>query len=305
MKNITIRTADWDADQSELSAIRKTVFVDEQQVPVELEWDNLDQSALHWLAITDAGKAVGTLRLLPSGQVGRMAVLAEYRGHGIGRALLESCISYAKQQDLFDLVLHAQIQAQAFYETSGFVAQGPTYMEAGIPHVDMRLPLTDQRLLAKHGGKFAISDLTEHNLDLVRQCQRNLLILSYDLNPELYDQPSFVEVVSSLARKSRYSDIKILIQDSSRAVSAGHRLVELQRRLPTHIKLRKITDRNSKPSENFLVADGIGLIVQSVHDPDIQWGNYNNRPLAEDYQKQFEELWQHAEEDPELRKLEI
>lgn len=119
--------------------IRRKVFVDEQKVDMAEEYDGLDRHALHALAYVD-GRAVGTLRLLrdgDTGKVGRFAVLREYRGRGVGRALLDWVIRVSPSLGLRKLALHAQTHAAAFYEKAGFRVCGPEFMEAGIPHVPM------------------------------------------------------------------------------------------------------------------------------------------------------------------------
>lgn len=132
-----IATADWESDRPSLRAIREEVFVDEQKVPRELEWDEDDASCIHLLAYSVAGAPVGTARMKPDGQIGRMAVLKDWRGQGVGSALLLSLIGIAEEHGLNEVFLHAQISALGFYHQHGFIAQGEEYMEAGIPHVNM------------------------------------------------------------------------------------------------------------------------------------------------------------------------
>ena len=113
--------------------IREQVFIEEQQVPPELEWDGLDPECIHVLATLGDGTAIGTARML-DGHIGRMCVLPEWRGCGAGRALLEALLSHAREQHIRKLVLNAQTGATGFYEKSGFNATGPVFMDAGIPH---------------------------------------------------------------------------------------------------------------------------------------------------------------------------
>jgi predicted GNAT family N-acyltransferase len=136
-----VREADWERDQAALRAIRESVFVREQGVPIELEWDGLDPHCLHLLAETGNGAAVGTARLLPDGHIGRMAVLPEWRGRGIGRALLQALIDAARRGGVARVILNAQTYAIAFYEKAGFEAVGAEFLDAGIPHRRMILQL--------------------------------------------------------------------------------------------------------------------------------------------------------------------
>lgn len=122
-------------------AVRTQVFVHEQAVPPELEMDEMDSVSIHAVAYGDDGAALGTGRLLPDGHIGRMAVYARARGLRVGSAILDALIVRARQLACPRLVLNAQSHAMGFYERHGFVAQGPEFMEAGIPHREMVLEL--------------------------------------------------------------------------------------------------------------------------------------------------------------------
>lgn len=139
---IEIRAADWQRDHAALSRVRRVVFIDEQQVPEDLEWDGEDEAAQHWLA-WHGTTAVGTVRLRAGGHIGRMAVLKHYRNSGVGSLLLRAAIDAARGQGRVDVHLHAQVQAMDFYGRHGFVAEGEQFMDAGIAHREMRLHLSD------------------------------------------------------------------------------------------------------------------------------------------------------------------
>ena len=144
LKNLDILLVDWVKASKEAFFIRKAVFIDEQRVPEELELDADDLQAIHVLAKID-GLSVGTARLVAiskdQAQIGRMAVLDQYRGQGIGRQILEKLIQFAQEKDFTGLFLHSQVNAIPFYEKMGFIADGDIYDEAGIPHRNMMLVL--------------------------------------------------------------------------------------------------------------------------------------------------------------------
>jgi predicted GNAT family N-acyltransferase len=127
----------WQELGEEARQVRDAVFVAEQKVPRDIEWDEHDAVSRHVIARDSDGGAIGTGRLLVDGHIGRMAVLADWRGKGIGRALLERLLEEARQQGHTHLALHAQTQASGFYRRFGFVEEGPEFMEAGIPHRTM------------------------------------------------------------------------------------------------------------------------------------------------------------------------
>ena len=134
------RVADWVTEHHILMAIRHQVFVEEQGVPVELEGDEHDETATHFVVeVPDESttRAIATGRLKPDGQIGRMAVLTEYRRSGIGSLLLTGILEHADEHGLTDLYLHSQADATGFYARHGFIESGESFMDAGIPHLAM------------------------------------------------------------------------------------------------------------------------------------------------------------------------
>lgn len=130
----SIRRASWSRDREALQWVREQVFVLEQGVPRELEWDARDAEAIHLLAEDAAGDPLGTARLLPSGQIGRMAVLAQWRKQGIGSQLLCRLLQIARDEKLPLPWLNSQTVAVGFYLRAGFTVEGEEFLEAGIPH---------------------------------------------------------------------------------------------------------------------------------------------------------------------------
>lgn len=140
-----IRFGDWNALGGDAKTIRCEVFVQEQNVPAELELDEMDAACLHAVAYDAAGVPLGTGRLLPDGHLGRMAVRKAVRGSGIGSALLQGLMAEAAARGDERVVLSAQSHAAPFYLRHGFVAEGDEFLEAGIAHVHMQRRLTGPR----------------------------------------------------------------------------------------------------------------------------------------------------------------
>jgi hypothetical protein len=132
---------DWEAARARAAPIRYTVFVEEQKVPEESEIDDWDPRCVHALACDASGRAVGTGRLLPDGHIGRMAVLGEARGLGVGSALLTALMEEARRRGHAQAVLSAQTHAIAFYRRHGYAVVSGEYLDCGIPHVDMTCDL--------------------------------------------------------------------------------------------------------------------------------------------------------------------
>lgn len=140
-----IRLADWANDQPKLKSIRYDVFCVEQAVPESLEWDGIDAQCRHALAEDAEGHAIGCGRLLPDGHIGRMAVRPQWRGMGVGSALLERLVAVATERGDAKVMLNAQTQAMPFYERFGFAPVGEPFDEAGIPHQAMEAKLPVRR----------------------------------------------------------------------------------------------------------------------------------------------------------------
>lgn len=136
--SFNIEKVSWQTHAAQLMAVREVVFIIEQEVPVELEWDGLDAAAQHLLALNAAGEAIGCARLLADGSIGRMAVLKPWRGLGVGAVLLNAAIAYYQQQARPVITLSAQVHVIAFYEKFGFKVCSEAYMDAGILHKDMQ-----------------------------------------------------------------------------------------------------------------------------------------------------------------------
>ena len=137
----TIKTGTWAELGQDAAQVRVQVFVEEQKIPAEMEWDAADQTALHAVAYNGLNQAIGTARLLEdtpqTAKIGRMAVKRVLRGSNIGRELLDALIDVARQQGKAKVVLHAQRSAQNFYARSGFEVSGEPFDEVGIAHIEM------------------------------------------------------------------------------------------------------------------------------------------------------------------------
>lgn len=139
--NLKVEIVKWIDDQAQLKNIREKVFIQEQKVTPELEWDGMDEKAIHFLVFKDE-EAIGCARAIvikSQMQLGRMAVLKEYRGQGAGSTLIEKAIVTAKLKQLSGIHISAQCNAINFYVKFGFEVMGDTYLDAEILHRDMTL----------------------------------------------------------------------------------------------------------------------------------------------------------------------
>lgn len=133
-----VQSGHWDKLEQDAKFIRKQVFIIEQNIPEEEEWDAQDMISDHFV-VYDQDQPIATARLLQNNSVGRVAVLKAYRGQGIGSMIMLEIIRQAHQQDRKFLHLSSQVHAISFYEKLGFSIQGDAYDECGIPHIKMQL----------------------------------------------------------------------------------------------------------------------------------------------------------------------
>lgn len=139
---VDVRLGGWDALGLHAQTIRTEVFIEEQRIPVEMEWDESDATAVHAVAFNRFGLPLATGRLLVHAagvaRIGRMASIQTVRGSGVGRRVLDALMQAAKARGDREVLLHAQTSAQAFYARAGFVPVGPIFDEAGIAHIEMK-----------------------------------------------------------------------------------------------------------------------------------------------------------------------
>jgi predicted GNAT family N-acyltransferase len=137
-----VRLSSWEQDREQIQNVRRAVFIEEQQIAERDEWDDLDPVVTHVLVFEHPASAkrdaVGTGRLEPTGKIGRVAVLPQYRGTGAGVAVMRRLLDLAAERGFHEVYLNAQLSAAGFYERLGFRADGPEFDEVGIPHQRMR-----------------------------------------------------------------------------------------------------------------------------------------------------------------------
>ena len=138
---VDVRVGTWDVLGREAQMIRSEVFVAEQKIPAEMEWDAADAECIHAVAYNRLGMPVATGRLLEHvpgvAKIGRMAVRRALRGSRVGRAVLEALMQAARDRGEREVILHAQMSAEPFYRRAGFSQRGPVFEEAGIAHAEM------------------------------------------------------------------------------------------------------------------------------------------------------------------------
>lgn len=139
--SFTVSMVTWHDGGPLLKSVREAVFIKEQGIAPELEWDNLDETCRHALALSHSGDAIGCGRMLADGHIGRIAVLPKWRKLKVGTAIMEAFLDYARAHDYKQVDVDAQTHATRFYRSFDFVEEGKVFMDAGLPHIKMRLKL--------------------------------------------------------------------------------------------------------------------------------------------------------------------
>ncbi|MBS0438174.1 MAG: GNAT family N-acetyltransferase [Proteobacteria bacterium] len=316
--NFTISTIDWnnDAEREACRTVREQVFVIGQNVPREDEWDSLDATSRHVLARDLAGNPVGTGRLTPERKIGRMAVLADWRGKRVGEAIMNLLLEQARALGYRELELHAQTHAVPFYTKFGFVQYGDEFEECAIKHFHMRREL--EPVAARHFAplpprpevRSVAVESREQALDetvrLIGAAKRELCIYTRALDPDLFENDAALEALKRVAISGRGASIRIIVQDPRAVATRGHRLLPLAQRLTSVFALRTpVEDNDLQYPSAFIVNDTSGYYFRVLGNRfEGEAVNYAPGRHAQllDY---FNQVWERSETSEDLRQLSL
>ena len=299
-----VEPADYRTDFQDLRHVRETVFVHEQNVPLDMEWDDLDPQCHHVVARDSQNRPIGTGRLTPEHKIGRMAVLKEWRGKGVGDALLRELIEKARQLGWAEVSLHAQVSAEGFYAKFGFQPYGERFDEAGIEHQSMRLGLAplppSQRAPARArgpSGRPVEFDKVEAVIEAVRilavDARRDLVVYTRDLEHAVFAQPAVVEAFKQFAISGRAGTVRILIQNPGLVQNQPHPMLALAQRLSSAFQFRTPQDPEDLQYPSVYVAnDRDGYLFRLLGSRfDGEWCEAlpaRNRQLLDHFQRVWE-----------------
>lgn len=314
--DFSIEIATYDVDLPDLRAVRHQVFVEEQGVPEEIELDELDPKCRHVLARDEAGRPIGTGRLTPQGRIGRLAVLPEWRGKGVGEALLQALVDEARSRGHAMVELNAQVDAVGFYEKNAFEPVGKEFVEAGIVHRTMRrtldpFPEVTRAALAPRpeSQEIVVDSLRQTQqiaLQLVGQARRNLWLYSRDLDVKLYGTPEMLEALKRFAITSGGGQLRILLQDPAAPLRDGHPLISLAQRLSSSMLIRVPEDElDLKYPGAFLIDDRGGYLLRPIGSRYEGTANLHAPGRQRQLREYFEQVWERSLPDPELRPVHI
>ncbi len=308
-----LEPAAWSVDAAELLAVRGAAFNDELGIARE-ETDAEDASADHVLARTREGLVIGCGRLTQRGEVSRMAVLPQWRGQGVGAALLRHLIERAQSFGLRRLSLQATLAATGFYARFGFTTHGPSFDAHGVAHQAMQLELPQplphpallrpavasdsKRLTATRAG-----ELHDALLQLIHGARHEFCLYTRDFDPPVLSQADISAAVRRVALSGRMASVKILLQDSTRAAREGHRLVDLAQRLSSLIRIRTPAQDDLGYAGAFALNDQGGFLYRPFGDRYEAEGDLHYAPRRDELKRYFDEVWERAEPTAELRRL--
>ena len=304
------------SDREALLGVREDVFILEQRVPSDLDRDDDDPRCAHMLARTLDGTPIGTGRLAPEGQIGRMAVLRDWRGRGVGTMLLYALLDLARTRKIDTVTMHAQRDAVPFYLHHGFVEEGDEFEEAGIPHVRMRrkldpraeperppLPPVPQPVRLQATTREELIAATKM---LLAGAKHSMCVHVRELHPLLLNDTACMVELRRLAISGRGASIRIIAQDLTRALNEGTRLLELAQRLSSVIEIRRPVEQAdlSFPSA-FMCVDTQGYLFRPAECEMTAAGLTYAPGRHAELMRMFEDVWNRSEPWSELRALGI
>ena len=295
-----VEAIDYASGLAELRIVRETVFVQEQQVPVEEEWDVLDPLCTHVIARDVAGQPIGTGRLTPEHKIGRMAVLRDWRGRGVGDAMMDALMRKARDMGWSLVSLNAQVSAEPFYARHGFIPQGGRFWEAGIEHQSMHRALQGPTAVENAAG--AIAALT----GVVAQARRYLRVYSRELDPGLLDTAQAIDALRRFATHTRGGEIQVLLQDAGAPQRSLAPLLTLSQRLPSVFALREVREPVDRAYASAFIANDTGSYYFRPLGHRFEGeADLDNPGRARQLRDGFGRVWERARPCTEFRALGI
>ena len=300
MPPFVVEVIDFAIGRDDLQAIREVVFVQEQQVPAEMERDALDPQCVHVIARSADGMAIGTGRLTPDHKIGRMAVLRDWRRKGVGDAMLLALIDQARERGWREVALNAQASAITFYARHGFLPHGERFMEAGIEHLAMRRLLAGANAIEDHAAAVVTTRA------LIGAARRGLWIYSRNLDPGLFDAPEVLDAFRSFATAGVGGEARILLQDAAAPQRAHAPLLELAQRLPSVFLFREPIDPVDRAyASAYLANDNGGYYFRSLGHRLEGEADLHGPGRARQLRNAFEQVWERSRPVTEYRALGI
>lgn len=300
----------WDDAQSALRHIRQTVFIEEQLVPADLEWDSKDKIAVHLLG-KEGNRPVACARIESDGKLGRVAVLKDYRKHGWGSRILRAAEEYLIKQRKPKIYLNSQANSYSFYFQNGYRPGEEMFWDANIPHVRMQKVLS-RPSSSSHAFILGMDD-ENHYSDQPAACpvwfqigssqsRRAIDIRINDLAHPVFNNAFCVENLSAFIRQSHQTQIRVLINSEIPGLSE-HPLLLTQQRLSSRFKIRCVEAPNAREQhDNQVLFDLKGHMRFDYHST---YCNFDNKLSVSRHKVHFEQAWAQSKQLIEGRRLSL
>ncbi|WP_150049362.1 GNAT family N-acetyltransferase [Methylomonas rhizoryzae] len=312
-----VEPAHFRVDRDDIFRIRQLVFVVEQGIPEDLEFDGMDPDCLHVLARSDGGLPIGTGRLAADGSIGRVAVLSEWRRQGVGSAIVRALIDIARHRCIGQVKLTAQAAAHPLYRRMGFATTGNPFEKAGILHQPMYLDLTPPPMIQRQTAEARPASVEPERMDgidatltaslaLLNDTRRRICVYSQDLEIALYGHKPLVEAFKQFAIRHRHSDIRLIIRDPSSLRHLQHPLIDLAQRLSSRFCLRTpVESEDLQFLPAYIANDSDGYWFRPIGNR--YEGHWSPKQAARARQllEEFDKVWERSRVCSEFRALSL
>ncbi|WNO11235.1 GNAT family N-acetyltransferase [Teredinibacter sp. KSP-S5-2] len=305
--SLRIEQVEWTTANTELHNIRKEVFCQEQGFPEKDEVDEWDHNptTLHLLAYS-RNLPAGTVRVLNTGQIGRLAVLPQFRQQGIGSQLLVHATRHALIHCDQPVFLNAQQHAIHFYQQLGFQAAGDVHTEYDVTHQRMIFtPESAERLENLFQDQvirpISALEFAHHLAAMVQPTLRYVDIYSHHLQTGIFANPRLVDALSRFARSNRRARIRMLVHTAKPLYGSNHPLITLAQRISSKVAIRVINEDPMKAEVGFCICDKRRLIYFNDEQNQDGFVNYQAPRESESCLEEFDRYWQkYSDTDPNL-----
>lgn len=289
---LSARQGGWDQLGDDCKRVRQKVFIEEQQISADEEWDAEDALSEHFLLLLN-DRPVATARLTSQGSIGRLAVLKAVRGKGLGEKIMQRVLEHCRRSGLKRVTLNAQISALSFYLKLGFKVAGEEYMEVSIPHLPMEMQLgndlqqdsevTEEELLDALQNTQQLRIHGHQQLQLcirvlIQQARRSFALETPAYMDKWFDEAA-INPLLALGRRHQHSKVQWLLGETRQFSRQGGALLKLHQRAPSHIEIRQSHPLYRPAQQAFMLIDERHLL----------WWPHHQEPRAELYTAEHRE----------------
>lgn len=291
----SVEIADTGVLETEVKRLRETVFVIEQGVPADIEWDGLDDQCKH-IVVRVQGQCIATGRLMPSGKLGRIAVDDAYRGRGFGKVVTEALCQLATNEGFVQAYLHAQIQAKHLYLACGFSETGPTFQEANIDHIKM------VKSLSPLDTSITQSTWVANKLPLIDGIRRSAFVFMEHLHDEFSLYNDLVPRMMPILRSSREAKVHFVTSDIQAVIERQSPFIDWLQRVDSRVSIKVASPALIQRLGDCLLIDGFYGMNSTSKGFRLFKGD---SPTYREMRSLALGVWENSTPDPRIKRLHI